>query len=75
MRLSSIVGAVAAAFTLASPATAADNAEVHTFHCLHGCPAGAPATNDLIVREIYTLSSRAVSLRCESGGIPKSLMG
>lgn len=40
----------------ATPALAQD-AEVHTFHCLHSCPAGAPATNDLVVREIYTLSS------------------
>ena len=34
-----------------------DDAEIHTFHCLHGCPMGTAATNDLIVREIYTLSS------------------
>lgn len=39
------------------PAALAQDAEVHTFHCLHSCPAGAPATNDLVVREIYTLSS------------------
>jgi endonuclease G, mitochondrial len=40
------------------PAAAyADGSEVHTFHCLHSCPTGAPATNDLVVREIYTLSS------------------
>jgi len=38
-------------------AVRADDAEVHTFHCLHGCPVGSPRTNDLIVREIYTLSS------------------
>ena len=31
--------------------------ELHIHHCLHGCPAGAPITNDLIVREIYVLSS------------------
>lgn len=31
--------------------------ELHTFHCLYGCPVGAPATNDVVVREIYTLSS------------------
>lgn len=31
--------------------------EVFTAHCLWGCPSGAPDTNDLIVREIYTLSS------------------
>jgi endonuclease G, mitochondrial len=42
---------------LVGSAARADLAEVHTFHCLHGCPTGAPATNDLVVREIYTLSS------------------
>lgn len=31
--------------------------ELHTFHCLHGCPVGAPAIDDIIVREIYTLAS------------------
>lgn len=35
----------------------ANDAELHTFHCLLGCPIGAPATNDTVVREIYTLSS------------------
>jgi endonuclease G len=50
-----IVAAVAGLFG-AQPALA-DVAEVHTFHCLHGCPIGAAATNDLVVREIYTLSS------------------
>lgn len=43
---------------LAAPAPLfADQAEIHTFHCLHGCPTGAAGTNDLVVREIYTLSS------------------
>lgn len=53
------LGTVGAAALLAlAPAPAfADEAEVHTFHCLHSCPVGAPETNDLIVREIYTLSS------------------
>lgn len=41
---------------LAAPVAAADS-ELVTFHCLWGCPVGAPATNDVIVREIYTLSS------------------
>lgn len=41
---------------LATVAHARD-AELHTFHCLDGCPVGAPDTNDVIVREIYTLSS------------------
>jgi endonuclease G len=48
----------AALVALAAPAPLfADDAEIHTFHCLHGCPMGAAGTNDLIVREIYTLSS------------------
>lgn len=40
---------------------AAQQAELHSFHCLFGCPLGAPATNDTIVREIYTLSSNDVT--------------
>ena len=47
---------LATVLSLAVPALA-DDAEIHTFHCLHGCPMGSPSTNDLIVREIYTLSS------------------
>lgn len=35
----------------------ADDAELHTFHCLHGCPIGAPGIDDIVVREIYTLAS------------------
>lgn len=31
--------------------------EVHTSHCLAGCPEGVSVSNDLIVRDIYTLSS------------------
>lgn len=40
----------------AAGAQAADS-ELYTFHCLWGCPVGAPGTNDVVVREIYTLSS------------------
>ncbi len=47
-----------AALAIAAPtAASASDAELHTFHCLRGCPVGAPATNDIVVREIYTLSS------------------
>ena len=35
----------------------ADAQEVHNFHCAFGCPTGTPASNDLIVRYSYTLSS------------------
>ncbi len=31
--------------------------ELHIVHCVAGCPTGTPSTNDLIVREIFTLSS------------------
>lgn len=31
--------------------------EIHSAECLKGCPFGSPATNDLIIREIYILSS------------------
>jgi endonuclease G, mitochondrial len=41
----------------AVPSRASTPAELHTFHCLHGRPVGAPAIDDIIVREIYTLAS------------------
>lgn len=57
-RLRLLSGAMAALLTTvpAAPATAS-HAELHTFHCLHGCPIGAPGIDDIIVREIYTLAS------------------
>ena len=30
---------------------------VQSFHCLASCPSGAPATNTLLIREIYALSN------------------
>ncbi len=54
MRISGSI--IIATFVMAAPVRAADS-ELTTFHCLWGCPVGAPATNDTIVREIYTLSS------------------
>jgi endonuclease G len=38
-------------------AAAHDGGELHTFHCLHGCPIGAASIDDIVVREIYTLAS------------------
>ncbi|WP_179187224.1 DNA/RNA non-specific endonuclease [Sphingomonas sp. TZW2008] len=49
-----------AAFLVAVPALA-DNANLHTFHCLHGCPVGAPANDGIVVREIYTLASNPLT--------------
>jgi endonuclease G, mitochondrial len=40
---------------LASPAQAEN--EVHIVHCLQGCPTGTPNSNDLVIRQIYALSS------------------
>ena len=31
--------------------------EIHADLCLYGCPSGSPATNDIIIRDIYILSS------------------
>ncbi len=53
-----LAGAAFAICLAASTGAArADDAELHTFHCLHGCPIGAPGIDDIIVREIYTLAS------------------
>jgi endonuclease G len=41
----------------ARPAQARNTGELHTFHCLHGCPIGAADIDDIVVREIYTLAS------------------
>ncbi|MFC3053275.1 DNA/RNA non-specific endonuclease [Kordiimonas pumila] len=37
--------------------TTAFAGEIHIVHCLKGCPTGTPQSNDLIVREIFALSS------------------
>ena len=50
-----------AATSISVAAAAHDRAELHTFHCLHGCPAGSPDTDDIVVREIYTLASNDVT--------------
>ena len=36
---------------------AADYPEIHCKHFIYGYPTGAPCSNDLIVRNIYALSS------------------
>jgi len=36
-------------------------AELHTPQCIEACPEGAPQTNDVIVRSIYTLSSNDIT--------------
>ena len=48
--------ALATAVASATPALASD-ARLQTFHCLEACPVGAPGNDDVVVREIYTLSS------------------
>ncbi len=46
---------LALALSVSSSASGAQ--EIHIVHCLQGCPTGAPSTNDLVIREIYALSS------------------
>ncbi len=46
-----------AALTLALISFPANSQEIHSKHCLYGCPYGSPQTNDLIITEIYILSS------------------
>ena len=31
--------------------------EIHADLCMYGCPSGSPATNDIIIRDVYILSS------------------
>jgi len=45
---------VALILPLAQPTA---HAEVHVVHCLKGCPTGTGDTNDLAVKEVYSLSS------------------
>jgi len=51
----------AAALLLTAPVAAHDLGELHSFHCLHGCPIGTPNIDDIIVREIYTLASNDIT--------------
>lgn len=44
------------AATIPAPARA-DEARLHTFHCIRSCPVGAPENADIVVRQIYTLAS------------------
>lgn len=54
-RLPRLVAAFA--WLLVANISAPQAQEVHAPMCLYGCPLGTPATNDLIVRSIYALSS------------------
>ena len=44
--------------------------ELHARLCPYGCPAGAPRTNDVVVREIYVLSSNDTTKFRRLGGLP-----
>ena len=53
-----MIGKLRVAFfvsTLMQPAAHAS--DFHIVHCLKGCPTGTGETNDLVVREVYALSS------------------
>lgn len=61
MGLRSRAAILAAAGALSPASTGAADANLQTFHCLHGCPVGAPASDDIVVREIYTLASNPLT--------------
>ena len=52
---SSATGGIAVLLVALSTPVAAQ--EIHAYLCLHGCPSGSPITNDIVVRDIYILSS------------------
>lgn len=54
MRFSSAVCVLTVAAFLTIQASAQ---EIHSDLCMHGCPSGSPATNNIITRNIYILSS------------------
>jgi endonuclease G len=56
VRSAVLTATLAAVSATAAPAFA-DDARLHTFHCIEACPLGAPENADTIVREIYTLSA------------------
>lgn len=47
--------------SLTGTCTAVRASELHSFHCLGSCPAGTAEDNDVVVREIYTLSSNDIT--------------
>lgn len=49
--------AIGVALLATIPSMPADAQELHADLCLHGCPGGSPATNDIVIRDIYILSS------------------
>ncbi len=55
MKYAAAIGAMAIAVTLLPMSGPAQ--ELHHPLCLFGCPSETPLTNDLIIREIYVLSS------------------
>ena len=52
---SSVTGGIAVFWVALSTPVAAQ--EIHADLCLHGCPSGSPITNDIVIRDIYILSS------------------
>lgn len=52
------IGVVMTAVFLTKPVSAQ---EIHASLCMHGCPSGSPATNDIVIRDIYILSSSDIT--------------
>jgi endonuclease G len=57
-KVSLITGLLVACVPIPTPASTDDKyPEIHCKHFFYGCPTGTPATNDLIIRDDYALSS------------------
>ena len=56
-RTAPVVLAMGIAMVLAMLAPLAGAQEIHAGLCLHGCPSGSPASNDIVIRNGYLLSS------------------
>ena len=77
--LTTLVAAVSVTMILSFSAKPVAAQEIHADLCLHGCPSGSPATNDIVVRDIYILSANDrtkfadwVAYRVTQGTIGKS---
>lgn len=49
--------AIGVAMVVAIASLPAVAQELHSDLCMHGCPSGSPETNDIVIRDVYILSS------------------
>lgn len=57
MKADTLLGMLFASFLFGLNTLPSLGGELHIVHCIAGCPKGTPESNDLVVREIFSLSS------------------